>query len=71
MFRAILSESRPAFRKFTRNMSTMKAVVVDKTGGAEVLQYKDYPKPQIEAGQILVKNHAIGMALLMNILWLT
>lgn len=60
MFRAILSESRPAFHKFSRSMSSMKAIVVDKPGGPEALQFKDAPKPKAEAGQILVKNHAIG-----------
>ncbi|KAI9288445.1 coatomer gamma subunit appendage platform subdomain-containing protein [Umbelopsis sp. AD052] len=39
----------------------MKVIVIDKTGGPEVLQYKDSPKAQVEAGQILVKNPAIGV----------
>ncbi|CAO3658793.1 unnamed protein product [Umbelopsis ramanniana] len=42
-------------------MSSMKAIVVDKPGGPEALQFKDAPKPKAEAGQILVKNHAIGV----------
>lgn len=70
MFRAILSESRPAFHKFSRSMSSMKAIVVDKPGGPEVLQFKDAPKPKAEAGQILVKNHAIGNCL-GNVLFFT
>ncbi|KAG2181616.1 hypothetical protein INT44_008431 [Umbelopsis vinacea] len=41
----------------------MKVIVIDKTGGPEVLQYKDSSKAQVEAGQILVKNPAIGNCL--------
>lgn len=51
-------------------MSSMKAIVVDKPGGPEVLQFKDAPKPKAEAGQILVKNHAIGNCL-GNVLFFT
>ncbi len=41
---------------------TMKAVVVGKLGGPEVLEYRtDYPVPQPGAGQILVKNEYIGV----------
>jgi NADPH2:quinone reductase len=40
----------------------MKAVVVGKLGGPEVLEYRtDYPVPQPGAGQILVKNEYIGV----------
>lgn len=60
MFRTILSESRPVLNRFARNMSTMKAIVVEKTGGPEVLQFKDFPKPKAEEGKIVVKNHSIG-----------
>ncbi|CAO3662705.1 unnamed protein product [Umbelopsis vinacea] len=42
-------------------MSTMKAIVVEKTGGPEVLQFKDFPKPKAEEGKIVVKNHSIGV----------
>ncbi|KAI1383264.1 NAD(P)-binding protein [Hypoxylon trugodes] len=42
--------------------STMKGVIIDKTGGTEVLQYKiDLPVPAIVDGQILVKNDYIGV----------
>lgn len=61
MFRSVLSQSRPLVNKFARHMSTMKAVVVERIGGPEVLEYKDHPKPQVSSGKILVKNHAIGM----------
>lgn len=49
-----------------RNMSslpkTMKAVVVEKTGGTEVLQYKtDWPVPEPKEGEVVVKNEYIGI----------
>ncbi|KAG2180212.1 hypothetical protein INT43_004001 [Umbelopsis isabellina] len=61
MFRSALSHSRPLVNKLARHMSTMKAVVVERIGGPEVLEYKDHPKPQVSSGKILVKNHAIGV----------
>ena len=37
-------------------------VLIEKTGGTEVLQYKtDIPVPQLKPGQILVKNEFIGI----------
>ncbi|EKG16695.1 Alcohol dehydrogenase superfamily zinc-containing [Macrophomina phaseolina MS6] len=42
--------------------STMKGVIIEKTGGTEVLQYKtDLPVPQPKAGEVLVKNDFIGI----------
>lgn len=40
---------------------TMKAIEFDKTGGSDVLQYRDVPVPQPKAGQVLVKNDFIGV----------
>jgi NADPH:quinone reductase-like Zn-dependent oxidoreductase len=41
---------------------TMSGVLVEKTGGVEVLQYKtDLPVPTPKEGQILVKNDFIGI----------
>jgi len=41
---------------------TMKGVLVEKTGGVEVLEYKtDLPVPEPKEGQILVKNDYIGI----------
>ncbi len=41
---------------------TMKGVLIEKTGGVEVLQYKtDLPVPTPKAGEILVKNDFIGI----------
>jgi NADPH2:quinone reductase len=39
----------------------MKAVFIEQTGGAEVLRYGDFPKPQAGAGQVLVKIAASGV----------
>src|SRR5271167_2040519 len=49
-----------------RNMSslpsTMKAVVVSKTGGPEVLEYTtSQPVPKLSDGQVLVKNKFAGI----------
>ncbi|KAF7715593.1 Zinc-type alcohol dehydrogenase [Penicillium ucsense] len=42
--------------------STMKAVVIEHTGGPEVLQYKtDHPVPTPKEGQLLVRNHISGV----------
>ncbi|CAN9197300.1 nad-binding protein [Alternaria burnsii] len=41
---------------------TMKAVLIEKTGGTEVLQYKtDVPVPEPKEGEVLVKNEFIGI----------
>jgi NADPH2:quinone reductase len=40
----------------------MKAVVVEKTGGIDVLQYKsDVPVPEPKEGEVLVHNEAVGI----------
>ena len=40
----------------------MKGVIIEKTGGTEVLQYKtDLPVPTPKEGQVLVKNDSIGI----------
>lgn len=49
-----------------RNMSslpkTMKAVVIEKTGGTDVLQYKtDVPVPEPKGDEVLIKNEYIGI----------
>ncbi|KAF9739648.1 hypothetical protein PMIN03_005092 [Paraphaeosphaeria minitans] len=53
-------------RSFLRTMAslpkTMKGVWIEKTGGTEVLQYKeDIPVPEIKEGQVLVKNEFVGV----------
>jgi NADPH2:quinone reductase len=39
----------------------MKAIVFEKTGGPEVLQLADVPKPDVRPGMVLIKVHAIGV----------
>lgn len=42
--------------------STMRGILISKTGGPEVLEYKtDLPVPQPKEGQVLVKNEWIGV----------
>lgn len=42
--------------------TTMKGVLVEKTGGVEVLEYKtDLPVPTPKDGEVLVKNDFIGV----------
>ncbi|KAF1838104.1 NAD(P)-binding protein [Decorospora gaudefroyi] len=41
---------------------TMKAVLIEKTGGTDVLQYRtDVPVPEPKEGEVLVKNEYIGI----------
>jgi NADPH:quinone reductase len=39
----------------------MKAIVIESTGGPEVLVYKDAPTPTPKAGEVLVRVEAIGL----------
>jgi NADPH2:quinone reductase len=42
--------------------SMMKAVVIEKTGGTEVLQYKpDVAVPEPKEGEVLIKNDFLGV----------
>jgi len=42
--------------------SKISGVSIDKTGGREVLQYKtDLPLPELQDGEILIKNAFIGI----------
>ena len=55
---------RPAFvRSMATSLpKTMKGVWIEKTGGTEVLQYKeDIPVPEVKEGEVLVKNEFIGI----------
>ncbi|KAI8635159.1 hypothetical protein F5Y19DRAFT_2129 [Xylariaceae sp. FL1651] len=61
---AVIANTAP--RGFSRNMAsvpnTMKGVLIDKTGGPEVLQHKtDIPVATPIDGNILVKNDFIGI----------
>ncbi|KAL9012765.1 MAG: hypothetical protein Q9173_002490 [Seirophora scorigena] len=39
----------------------MKAVQIEKTGGVEVLQYKDCPVPSPKENELLIKNEYLGV----------
>ncbi|KHN98455.1 quinone oxidoreductase [Metarhizium album ARSEF 1941] len=41
--------------------TTMKAVEISKTGGIDVLDYKDVPVPTPKEGQVLVRNEFAGV----------
>ena len=41
--------------------SNMKAVQIDKNGGTEVLEYRDVAVPNLEDGQVLVRNEFCGV----------
>src|SRR5712672_3004503 len=40
---------------------TMKAIRIHNYGGPEVLQYEDAPRPEPQAGEVLVRVHAAGV----------
>lgn len=43
------------------NTAEMKAIQIRRTGGAEVLELVQLPKPQVSEGQVLLKVEAIGL----------
>lgn len=45
----------------TNNFNHMKAIVLEKTGGAENLQFKDIEKPVINENEVLVETKAISI----------
>jgi NADPH2:quinone reductase len=49
------------FVLFSERQSIMKAILVSKTGGPEVLEYKDIPKPEPQPNEALVEIKAIGV----------
>lgn len=54
--------SSRAMASSTQLPKTMKGILVEKTGGTEVLQYKtDLPVPEPKEGEVLVKNEFIGI----------
>ncbi|TAQ91188.1 hypothetical protein B7494_g569 [Chlorociboria aeruginascens] len=42
-------------------MSTMEAIVISKSGGPEVLKYKQVPKPSAVEGEVLIRVQAFGV----------
>src|SRR5260370_11912320 len=39
----------------------MKAVVIDKIGGPEVMKIAEVPKPEVKSGTVLIKVRAAGI----------
>ncbi len=39
----------------------MKAIVFDRLGGPEVMEYREHPKPELRPGTVLVRNHVIAV----------
>lgn len=61
-----LHQTTKSYTTTTTTMSpipaTMKAILVEQTGGPEVLQFKpNYPVPTPQEGQLLVKNNISGI----------
>lgn len=49
-------------RKMSSVPSKMRAVVIDKVGGPEVLRYDEsYPVPELKDNQVLIKNELVGI----------
>jgi NADPH:quinone reductase-like Zn-dependent oxidoreductase len=46
---------------FTEKKGTMKAIRIHNYGGPEVLNYEDAPRPQPQAGEVLVRVHGAGL----------
>src|SRR6478736_5631576 len=58
-----MSRTREAITKHTgvspqTKSQTMKAIRIHNYGGPEVLKYEDAPRPQPQAGEVLVRVHA-------------
>ncbi|PSL23010.1 NADP-dependent oxidoreductase [Chitinophaga ginsengisoli] len=45
----------------SENTSVMKAIRLHEFGGPEVLRYEDAPLPELKAGEVLVRVHAVGI----------
>src|SRR5437763_15100321 len=48
-------------RSASATSQTMKAIRIHNYGGPEVLQYEDAPRPEPQAGEVLVRVHAAGV----------
>ena len=42
--------------------TSMRAAVIDKPGGPEVVQVRTVPVPTLDAGDVLLAVHATGLA---------
>jgi NADPH:quinone reductase-like Zn-dependent oxidoreductase len=51
----------PEKKSGSATSQTMKAIRIHNYGGPEVLQYEDAPRPQPQAGEVLIRVHAAGV----------
>src|SRR5439155_15620441 len=51
----------PGGSLFIEKKGTMKAIRIHNYGGPEVLNYEDAPRPQPQAGEVLIRVHAAGV----------
>uniref|UniRef100_A0A1B6LR62 Enoyl reductase (ER) domain-containing protein n=1 Tax=Graphocephala atropunctata TaxID=36148 RepID=A0A1B6LR62_9HEMI len=60
--KSIIKSNTPFHPCFiSRNMSTMKAVLIRSTGDPSVLKVETLPVPEISSNQVLVEIHAAGL----------
>jgi NADPH2:quinone reductase len=50
-----------AVRRLATREGRMKAILFKETGGPEVLALADVPRPEVRAGMVLLRIHAIGV----------
>jgi NADPH:quinone reductase-like Zn-dependent oxidoreductase len=60
---AIIKRTGATFKKKSASApsQTMKAIRIHNYGGPEVLHYEDAPRPEPQAGEVLVRVHAAGV----------
>src|SRR5882724_9130979 len=60
---AIVKDTGATFEKKSASATSqiMKAIRIHNYGGPEALQYEDAPRPQPQAGEVLVRVHAAGV----------
>src|SRR5579875_4162078 len=39
----------------------MKAIVFERLGGPEVMEYREFPRPELRPATVLVRNHVIAV----------
>jgi NADPH:quinone reductase-like Zn-dependent oxidoreductase len=48
-------------KEIAMTVKTMKAVRLREFGGPELLRYEDAPMPELKAGEVMVRVHAVGL----------
>jgi hypothetical protein len=60
-FRCFFLNIHAGVREEKPNPQSMKAIRIHDHGGPEVLRFEDVPLPKPGPGEVLVRNHAIGV----------